>query len=70
MDDWLSLLERTVRDAQADGALDASEDPAQLAFELEAFLFLANAAFVVFQTPAPIDHARRAIERRLAAAAT
>src|SRR3954452_15969691 len=67
--DWLGRLESTIRDAQAEGAIDGSEDPAQLAFEVEAALFLANAQFVVARTPEPIERARRAIERRLAAAA-
>jgi len=67
--DWLGQLERVVRDAQAEGAIDPSEDPAQLTFEIEAALFLANAQFVVARTSEPLDRARRAIERRLAAAA-
>jgi AcrR family transcriptional regulator len=67
--DWLGRLERTVRDAQAEGALDPAEDPAQLAFEIEAALFLANAQFVVVHAPEPLERARRAIDRRLAAAA-
>ena len=40
MGDWLGQLESAVRDAQAEGAIDAAEDPEQLAFELEAFLLL------------------------------
>ena len=67
--EWSQLLETAVRDAQAEGAIDLSEDPEQLAFELDAYLLLANAQFVVSQESAPIDRARRAIERRLAAAA-
>ena len=68
--DWLAQLETAVRDAQAEGALDAAEDPGQLGFEIEAALLLANAQFVVVRSPEPIERARRAIERRLAAAAT
>jgi AcrR family transcriptional regulator len=66
--DWLGRLEAAVRDAQSEGAIDATEDPGQLAFEIEAALLLANAQFVVARTPEPIERARRAIERRLAAA--
>lgn len=66
--DWLGQLEEAIRDAQAEGALDQSEDPGQLAFEAEAALFLANAQFVVVRTSEPIERARRAIDRRLAAA--
>ncbi len=65
--DWMGRLETAVRDAQADGAIDADEDPAQLAFEIEAALFLANAQYVVSHSSQPIEHARRAIERRVRA---
>ncbi len=67
-DEWLRRLETAVRDAQADGAIDRAEDAGQLAFEIEAALLLANVQFVVARTPEPIERARRAIERRLAAA--
>jgi AcrR family transcriptional regulator len=66
--EWLERLENAVRDAQAEGAIDAAEDPVQIAFELEAALLLANAQFIVARTGEPIERARRAIERRLAAA--
>jgi AcrR family transcriptional regulator len=66
--DWLDRLETAVRDAQADGAIDPAEDPAQIAFEIEAALLLANAQYIVSRTPEPIERARRAIDRRLAAA--
>ena len=66
---WLTALETTIRDAQAEGAIDPAEDAAQLAFEVEAALFLANAQFVVARTSEPIERARRAIERRLASVA-
>ena len=66
--DWLSRLETAVRDAQADGAIDPAEDPAQIAFEIEAALLLGNAQYIVSRTPEPIERARRAIDRRLAAA--
>ena len=45
------------------------EDPAQLAFELDAYLLLANAQYVATGETGPLDRARRAIDRRLAAAA-
>jgi AcrR family transcriptional regulator len=66
--DWLQLLETTIREAQADGTLDASEDAAQMAFEIEAALLLANAQYVITRTHSPIEHAQRAIESRLSAA--
>lgn len=68
--DWLGRLEAAVADAQREGDIDPSEDPAQLVFELEAALLLANAQYVVTRTPEPIDRARRAIDRRLGAAAS
>ena len=70
LDRWLGELEAAVRDAQAEGALDADEDPAQLAFEIGAALFFANAGFVVTRSPEAIERARRTIDRRLAAAAS
>jgi AcrR family transcriptional regulator len=66
--DWMGRLEAAVRDAQADGAIEAGEDAAQLAFEIEAALLLANAQYVVARTSEPIKRAEAAIERRLAAA--
>lgn len=62
---WLGRIETAVHDAQAEGAIDPAEDPAQITFEIEAALFLANAQYVVARTPEPIERARRAIERRL-----
>ncbi len=67
--DWVQHIETAVRDSQREGAIDPSEDPAQLAFELDSYLLLANAQFVASQESTPIDRARRALERRLAAAA-
>jgi len=66
--EWLAVLERAVGDARAEGAIDAGEDVTQIAFEINGYLLLANAMFVVVRAPAPIDRARRAIEWRLAAA--
>ena len=64
--DWLDLLDRLVRDAQARGELDASTEPAQLVFELESFMTAANAFFVLHDDPAVFSHARAAIAARLA----
>ena len=70
MSDWLAQLEAAVRDAQQEGELDPAEDAEQLVFDLEASLFLGNALYVAGQGPTALDRARRAIERRLATAAT
>jgi AcrR family transcriptional regulator len=68
-EEWVRQLETAIRDAQAEGAIDPAENPEQLAFELDGYLLLANAQFVVTQDSMPIDRARRAVERRLVAAA-
>jgi AcrR family transcriptional regulator len=67
--DWFGQLETAICDAQAEGSLDPAEDPEQLAFELDAFMLLANAQFVISQESTPIDRGRLALERRIAAAA-
>ncbi len=64
-DDWRQQLEAAVRDAQAEGAVGPDEYAVQLAFEINSYLLLANAEFVVSQDPASLDRARRAIGRRL-----
>ena len=68
LDEWIGLLEAAVRDAQAEGALAASADAPQLAFEIEAALFFANAQYVAARTHEPIERARRSIERSIASA--
>jgi AcrR family transcriptional regulator len=69
LEDWLGRLEAAIHEAQHEGAIDSDEDADQLAFELEAALLLANAQFVIARTSEPIERARTAIDRRLAAAA-
>jgi AcrR family transcriptional regulator len=67
--DWLGRLQSAVADAQREGSIDSSEDAAQLVFEFEAALLLANAHYIVSRTREPIERARRAIDHRLDAAA-
>ena len=62
LSEWLGTLERAVRDAQGEGAIAVSEDPAQLVFEIEAAIFLANTQFVVSRNAEPIERARRMID--------
>lgn len=69
IDDWLELLAGAVRDAQAEGAIDPSEDPDQLAFELDGFMLVGNAQFVITKESRPIERTRTALRRRIAAAA-
>jgi AcrR family transcriptional regulator len=68
--DWQGRLEAAIREAQAEGAIDPAEDAGQLMFEIQSYLLLANALFVITQESAPMVRARRAIERRLAQATT
>ena len=42
-----------------------TEDPTQIAFELDSYLLLANAQYVAAGDPAALDRARRAIDRLL-----
>lgn len=64
--EWIGRLEAAIREAQQEGAIDSAEDVEQLAFEIDAYMLLANAQFVISRESAPIDRARRALERRLA----
>jgi len=67
--EWFGLLVQAVQDAQAEGAISSSEDPVQLAFELNAYLLLANAQLVATGERRALELARRALHRRLAQAA-
>jgi hypothetical protein len=58
-------LQQLIREAQKAGSLDPTEDPEQLAFELEAYLLMGNSAFVLNNDPTPLRQARTAIRNRL-----
>jgi AcrR family transcriptional regulator len=66
---WLRYIERTIRGAQELGEISAEEDPAQLAFELDAFVAFANRIYMLHDDPQALERARVAIRRRLTAAA-
>jgi AcrR family transcriptional regulator len=66
--EWLNTLEELVAGAQQQGDLDATEDPAQLAFELDAYLLMANMAYVLHNDPSTLARARTAALARLAQA--
>jgi AcrR family transcriptional regulator len=68
INEFFGALETAVRDGQAEGAIDSSEDAEQLAFELNGYLSLANAQFAVSHERTPIDRARRALAGRIATA--
>jgi AcrR family transcriptional regulator len=60
--DWMGLLVAAVDDAQRTGEVDGT-DPGQLAFEIDAMLLMANAAYVMDPGPEALNRARRGIER-------
>jgi AcrR family transcriptional regulator len=62
---WLNQLQQLIREAQRTGSLDATEDPTQLAFELEAYLLMGNNTFVLNNDPTALRQARTAIRNRL-----
>jgi AcrR family transcriptional regulator len=61
----VEALAGMIRDAQARGEVDAAADADQLAFEIDALLHGANAAFTLYRSEEPLDKARRAIRARL-----
>jgi AcrR family transcriptional regulator len=65
---WMGLLEAEVAAGQEAGEIDGSLDAAQLAFELDAYLFLANTLFVATADGKALRRAHDAVESRLAAA--
>jgi len=66
---WLMRLQKLVAEAQERGELRADEDPAQLAFELNAYMLMGNTGFVLHDDPAFLHRAAEAVNRRLEAAA-
>jgi AcrR family transcriptional regulator len=62
---WIATVERLVRDAQDAGELPADDDPAQVAFELDAYGMMGNVSFVLHDDPAYLHRARAAIDHRL-----
>jgi len=66
---WLDYIERQVRGAQEMGEIDPAEEPAQLAFEIDAMLKMATAVFVLQDDAGALDRARSGVRTRLSAAA-
>ena len=66
---WLGLLAEEVAAGQAAGELDPHADPAQVAFELNAFMVLGNMQFVASADRVALDRVRGAVDTRLAALA-
>ena len=62
---WMHRLVDLIAEAQSAGDLAGDEDPAQLAFELNSMLALANSTYVMFGDRKALDRARVGIEQRL-----
>lgn len=62
---WNRQLVELIHEAQAAGQL-GSEDPEQVAFELNAHLLMGNTAFLLYGSAEAIDRARTAVASRLA----
>jgi AcrR family transcriptional regulator len=70
MKEWLAVLGRSVAEAQAEGQLDSSAEPAQLAFELNALEMGANWAYQLHGDRQAFARARAAMVERLRRLAT
>jgi AcrR family transcriptional regulator len=66
---WSMRLQQLVAEAQKSGELREDEDPAQLAFELDAYMLMGNTSFFLHDDPAFLRRAGEAVDRRLASAA-
>ena len=62
---WSRRLQQLIAEAQQRGELRAEEDPAQLAFEIDALLHGANSSFTLQRSDEPLERARRGIRARL-----
>jgi AcrR family transcriptional regulator len=58
---WIEMLTGMAVEARDRGEIAADVDPAQLVFEVDACLELANYHFVLFRDPEVIERARRAV---------
>jgi AcrR family transcriptional regulator len=67
---WMAGLQKEIAYAQSRRELRPSVDPAQLAFELHAYVQEANWAFKLFNDKSAFPRARRAIADRLTAASS
>lgn len=67
-EEWLGLIRRTVEEAQAAGELRTGVDPAQLAFDLAAYLDSANLRSLLLGSDEVYRHARQALDEKLRSA--
>ncbi len=68
-EEWLGLIEESIRGAQAAGEIDPSVDAAQLTYELDSYLDSANLRSLLGRAGV-YEQAGRAVRDRLASAAT
>jgi hypothetical protein len=66
--EWLVALQDEIAFARSAKQMRASVDPAQLVFELHAYVQEANWAFKLFNDKSAFSHARQAIAGRIASA--
>ena len=62
---WMRLIEQEIRTAQDHGDLDAGLDPAQVAFQLHAYVMAGNWAKQLFGDPDALGSSRAAIDALL-----
>jgi hypothetical protein len=62
---WLGVLEHEVTTAQSQGELDPGPDPAQLVFQLHAYVMAGNWSKQLFGDPDALAASRVAIDRLL-----
>jgi AcrR family transcriptional regulator len=68
LEHWTGLLEGLFEEAQRAGQINPAESPAQLAFETDAHLLMANMLFVMRNDEGALERARQAIDARIAIA--
>jgi len=66
---WVGAIAGQLATAQQAGAIDAGEDPTQLAFEINAMLATANFGYALHGDATALDRGGRAIQARLHEAA-
>ena len=64
MQQWLDHLERTIREAQAEGEIRSDVDPRQMAFEIHSMAMGANWRSRLFKDATAFASTRRAIQSR------
>jgi AcrR family transcriptional regulator len=63
--EWLQMLADCFHVAKAQDNLLEREDPSQLAFEIDAFLLMANMVFVLHDDSGALEQARSAVRSRI-----